>query len=721
MGDGMRTWSLTRAKTLIGRNSKVQNATLLISVFLTLSALILWLGSLPKTNINQMSDIGLVSILPASAIFALLLLTISLVLALGQQQSNSYLLFLNVIVLVFMLYGASALVENMPRFAVTWRHIGVIGFIQDNGRIDPHIDAYFNWPGFFVLNAFMADSAGLHSAVTLGPWVAVFLNLLYLGPLMMIFTAATDNKQIAWLAVWIFYLGNWIGQDYFSPQGFNYFLYLVILAILVKWFKTATPEDKQLPSFRWSSFGVRWIQRFNEWLTRPENPNTPSEPVQRGGLVLILVTIFVAIVASHQLTPYPILLVVIALVLFKRISLRGLPLIMIMVLTVWLCYMASAYMRGHLSNIVEEFGQVNSSVNVGITGRVEGSSGHILVVRVRLVMSLAVWILALLGAVYRFRKGYGDATWLLLAVIPFGLFGLQDYGGEMLLRIYLFNLPFMAFFIAALLYDFPSTRFPALTRPTIIVVSIGLMAGFFFSRYGNEKMDYKTPEEIEAVQYLYSTAAPNSLWVAITPNLGWKFQDYDKYHYQVVTDEFLSNDVDGIVSRMKTSRYANAYLLMTRSQQVNTELGYNVSVSEWEQFELSLIESRKLRLVFSNRDAQIFGLIDNTGDEGISRSEFPSKRSNDSPIRSIVVLAFLAVIPGWVIVRRLRFNNPLDTFVLAIAMSFALETVLALGMIYAEVWRPGWMLFGLVGMSLFVLGFQRVKSWRAGHVSLNRL
>jgi hypothetical protein len=709
----MKTWALTRSKTsLIGRNSKVQIPTLLVSVSLTLGALILWLVSLPKADVNQMSDIGLASILSANAIFALLLLTISWVLALSQRQLNPWLLFFNVVALVFMLYGASALVEEMPRFAVTWRHIGVIDLIQDSGKIDPHIDAYFNWPGFFVLNTFMADSAGLHSAVSLGAWVAVFLNLLYFGPLMMIFTAATDNKHIAWLAIWVFYLGNWIGQDYFSPQGFNYFLYLVILAILVKWFKTTSAEEKKLADFRWSP--VRRIQEFiNTWLTRPENPNAPSNPAQRAGLVLILITIFIAITVSHQLTPYPLLFGATALVLFKRISLRGLPLIFLVVLTVVLCYMASIYMRGHLTNLVEEFGQVNSGVSSGVSQRVEGSPGHIWVVRIRLLTSLAVWGLAFCGAAYRFGRGYGDATWGILAIIPFGLFGVQDYGGEMLLRIYLFNLPFMAFFIAALLTDFPVIHRLGLTSLLVIVVCMGLTGGFFLSRYGNEKMDYKTPEEIEGVQYLYDTAPADSLWLAITPNLLWKFQDYDKYHYQVVTDEFLSHDIDGIVSLMKSSRYTNAYLLITRSQRVNVKLTYNIPASEWDQFEQSLLQSNEIRLVFSNRDVQIFGLANNVGSE--EPVAHPSKK-HEFPIRSIAILTFLSVVPGWVLVRQLRLKNPLDTLMLAIALSFALETILALGMIYTEVWEPHWMLVGLMGMSLFVLSLEWIKSRRDSHV-----
>ena len=43
--------------------------------------------------------------------------------------------------------------------------------------------------------------------------------------------------QARWLAAWLFCLLNWIGQDYFSPQGWTYLLYLLFVGFLVTWFR----------------------------------------------------------------------------------------------------------------------------------------------------------------------------------------------------------------------------------------------------------------------------------------------------------------------------------------------------------------------------------------------------------------------------------------------------------------------------------------------------
>ncbi|HET7638091.1 MAG TPA: hypothetical protein VFK47_05055, partial [Ktedonobacteraceae bacterium] len=216
-----------------------------VSVLLPLCALFLWVISLKDVNIRAMTDLGLVSVLPASIIIALAILTISFCLILRQPELRVPIILLHLFLLIFMLYGITTLVEEAPRFAIVYRHAGYTEYIMRTGSVDPNLDAYFNWPGFFVLSAFMTKITGYHDILPFAAWAPVFFNLIYLGPLYMIFTSATTDKRIVWLALWFFYMTNWIAQDYFSPQGLNFFFYLVIIAILLKWFKKPTPMRQQ--------------------------------------------------------------------------------------------------------------------------------------------------------------------------------------------------------------------------------------------------------------------------------------------------------------------------------------------------------------------------------------------------------------------------------------------------------------------------------------------
>jgi len=66
-------------------------------------------------------------------------------------------------------------------------------------------------------------------------------------------------------------------------------------------------------------------------------------------------------------------------------------------------------------------------------------------------------------------------------------------------------------------------------------------------------------------------------------------------------------------------------------------------------------------------------------------------------------------VPGWAFVSQLSLRDHLSTLVLSIALSLAIETILVTAMVYTEVWRPWWILTGLVGVSIVLLGTQWAK------------
>ena len=100
---------------------------------------------------------------------------------------------------------------------------------------------------------------------------------------------------------------------------------------------------------------------------------------------------------------------------------------------------------------------------------------HVFVVQFRLAMTLGFWVLALYGFLRRVRHGYLDLDAVALAFVPFGLLALQSYGGEMLLRVYLFSLPFMAFLAAAAFIPSPSRPLSAWPTRALAVAALGLI------------------------------------------------------------------------------------------------------------------------------------------------------------------------------------------------------------------------------------------------------
>jgi hypothetical protein len=501
-----------------------------------------------------------------------------------------------------------SIVEPQPRFPVTWRHAGITEYVVRKGSVDPLIDAYFNWPGFFTWSAFTERLAGLPNILGPAHWAPVFFNFLYLGPLLILFRGLTNNVRAIWLAIWLFFLCDWIGQDYYSPQAINVFLYLLVLAIVLRWFwrpaRSLTQTDPGRAPTR-----MERIRRRTEQLLA--NPNTEARLAVRGlraGLVAIVIILFVASVASHQLTPFAMLLPLVLLAVANVTTIRGLPVLMAVVLLAWLVYLAIGFLSGHFATLAIEFGRLGSNIGTSVGERIQGSADHRIVINARLVMTLAVWTLAALGFLRSSRHGRRYLIPAILAVAPLAYLAAQDYGGEILLRVYLFGVVFVAFLVATL---FVPRRVSKMSWPAValvFVIAVGLTGGFFIARYGNERMDWVSNEEAQGIAQLYSVAPPGSLLVGVTAHLPWKDQDYELYNYRPVGNVAAILDLP-TMRRTLAAEPKGAYLITTRGSDAYAELFLGHPPAEIDAFNAALNQAPFLKLVFSNRDSRIYRYV----------------------------------------------------------------------------------------------------------------
>lgn len=684
--------------------------TNVISPLLAIAALALFFTSLGAIDIRRIDDLGLISVLPPAVYGALLLLTVGFCLTLYRSRSE-LLLWSYCVALVVMLFGITSFIEPVPRFAATWKHIGIIEYIMRYGSVDPSIDAYFNWPGFFIFGAFFNDLAGFKSALDYAAWAPVLFNLLYLAPLVLLLDALSRDRRLVWLGVWLFYLTNWVGQDYFSPQGLDFFLGLVILAVLVRWFRPAdaggvqatrngagrvpawltktfyrlagwlTEEEAAPRSTRaawqaggmalvillawlgiWLAYLANWIvvnELVLQWLNyllgvialavvvrwfgpavtnRPVVPRSlagratshplgalvlrihdslaadaaspvPVYPGQRAGLLVLVVLVFAAIVPSHQLTPFVILASVATLVILERCTARSLPILLAVILGSWLSYAAVTFLRGHTDMVTGQIGQLGATVSMNVTARLAGSPGHQTVVYLRLLMTVAVWVLAGFGILRGLARGMVSLIALALAAVPFPLMILQPYGGEMILRVYLFALPFMIFFAALLFFPRPDAGRRWWTAVAIGLLSVVLMGTFFVTRYGNERMDYYTADEFQAVQALYAVAPPGAVLAAATSDVPWRYRDYAAYDYMTLAERGPLPDATAAVQLLTKRPAPAAYLILSRAQRAYAELFMGLSPAEWARFEASVRASPNFKLIYANQDAAVYVLV----------------------------------------------------------------------------------------------------------------
>ncbi|MFE0173925.1 lipopolysaccharide biosynthesis protein [Streptomyces sp. NPDC059002] len=578
---------------------------LVMALLLAAALLLYWLPvfGLGEQDLDRMGGLGLISILPAPTLIGAALLIVVFAALLWMDRPIKGLLLATLLATVVSLHALPAVIENEPRFATAWQHLGFMEYIDRTGSAVPDLDARWSWPGFFAAATFVAEACGVSDMTEVIRWWPLAMQLLYLAPMLLLVRSMRASWRAKWAGLWIFVLSGWVGQDYFSPQGFTYLLYIVFVAVLLVWFRAPR---------------VLWAKR------RPgECEVEPTGRRERAVLLLVLVVLFAATVPAHQLTPFVMLGVLAALVLFGRSELRGLPILFAVLVAVWLGFLAEPYWSGHFDELFGGVGGVGGNVSSSVSGRIEGgSSTHRLVLYARVAMAGGVLAFACWGWWRRRFYKYSERSLLILAFVPFLGFGMQSYGGEMALRVFMFALPGAA--LLAGLALFPRAGITAEERDkdrvslaplAALMAGLVLMGGFLVARWGNEPFERIRQGEVAAMEYVYEHDDPTVrlLWMSndtvnnVTPAMPWGTRDMEKVEYVPTLAPADPVLVSGLVKALRDAG-PNSYLMVNRSQTVYLQLDAGYATS-WEPRLIRNLDNRQeLKKVLVNDDATLYTL-----------------------------------------------------------------------------------------------------------------
>ncbi|MCX5556490.1 lipopolysaccharide biosynthesis protein [Streptomyces sp. NBC_00038] len=571
-----------------------------------ISALLLyWVPALTLDDsaLDRMGGLGLISVLPLPTLVGAALLITVFASLLWMAREHKGLLLVTLLATVVSLHALPAVIETEPRFATAWQHLGFLDYIDRTGSAVPDLDARWSWPGFFAAAAFVAKACGVRDLTEVIRWWPLAMQLLYLAPMFLLVRSMRASWRAKWTGIWIFVLSGWVGQDYFSPQGFTYLLYLAFVAILLVWFRAPR---------------VLWTKR------RPgEAEVEPTNRRQQAVLLMVLIGLFAATVPAHQLTPFVMLGVLAVLVLVGRSELRGLPILFAVLVAVWVGFMAEPYWSGHFNELFGGVGGVGGNVSSSVSGRIEGgSSTHKLVLYTRVLLAAGVMTLACYGWWRRRENKYRERSLLVLTFVPFLGFGMQSYGGEMALRVFMFALPGAAMLAALAL--FPRTGVTAKERDrdrvslaplAALMAGLVLMGGFLVARWGNEPFERIRPGEVAAMDYVYAHDDPTVrlLWMSndtvenVTPSIPWGARDMEKVEYLPTLAPVDPVLVSGLVKALKDAGL-NSYLMINRSQVVYLQLDVGYSPTWQTRLLKNLDERQELKKVFVNDDVTMYAL-----------------------------------------------------------------------------------------------------------------
>ncbi|WP_416983137.1 hypothetical protein [Streptomyces sp. T028] len=532
----------------------------------------LWAYSLPRIGFRHMDDYGLLDRLPVAYYLSLLVLTAGFVLSLRRAGTAPWWPAAHCAALLFALKAPPAILYDAVRYPWASKHDAIVntllagGELRPNAALSGNMSAYDQWPGFFTLNAGLVRAFGVESAVAYANWAPIVLGLLMMPVLVLIYRTFCEDWRLIWTAVWIFQLANWVGQDYFAPQALAYLLHLTVLAVVLRHF------------VRPGSAGRLRDRTFLDPVAAPVPP--PTDNRQRAICVAILAPLIAAVNATHQLTPVMLTICLLALSFTRRYRNYGLLVVTALLMLTWDLTMGRPLFVETLATVRKSIGELTQNSRAGYAGQLTGP-GPELAGTANIVMVLLVAVLAGTAVVLRRRLTRSALPLLLVSVAPVPLFAVNDYGGEMLFRVYLFALPGAAFFAAAALVPALAgshrTRARAVWRrasafvlPAVLLV---LLAGFLPSYYGKERMFYTPPEETALVTRALDQAPDGSLILATSGSFPQALHRYDRLEHWFFAEQPLPDNekmlkdpvsylVDGIPPGTK------AYVVLTRTQDI---------------------------------------------------------------------------------------------------------------------------------------------------------
>ncbi|MFF6792982.1 hypothetical protein ACFY9C_28375 [Streptomyces filamentosus] len=534
----------------------------------------LWGLALPLVDFRSMEDYGLLDRLPLPFYASLVLLTAGFLVALRRAGTAPGWPLVHCVALLVVLKAAPAVLYDAVRYPWASKHDAVVSALLGAGELRPYaglsgnMSAYDQWPGFFTLNAALVRAFGVESTAAYLNWAPIVLGLILLPVLVLLYRTFTEDWRLVWTAVWIFQLANWVGQDYLAPQGLAYVLHLTVLTVVLRHF------------VRPGTAGRLGDRAALDPAAAGVPPATSTR--QRAIGVLVLAPLILAINAVHQLTPVMLCVVLAALCLTRRYRNLGLLAVTGLITLAWDLTMGRPLFLETLATLKDSLGRLTQNSRAGYTGQLTGP-GPELAGRAGIAMALAVALCAVVAVLARRRLTRSTLPLLLASAAPLPLFAVNDYGGEMLFRVYLFGLPGAAFFAAAALVPaaggarrsrgaLARRRVTAVALPAVL---LALTAGFLPAYYGKDAMYYTPPAESALVTRAIDRMPAGGLLLATSGSFPQALHRYDEVEHwwfceqdPAENERMLADPARYLADRIPPG--AAVHVVLTRTQDVYT-------------------------------------------------------------------------------------------------------------------------------------------------------
>jgi hypothetical protein len=397
-------------------------------------------------------------------------------------------------VLILCSTGMPSVVYPVSRFSTAWLLAGFTDSIAGTGVTPSGIDARFYWPAFFAQWAFFRDAGGATQLDTVLRWFPPAVVVVWTIGIYALARSMLGGTRAPWVAAWLFVGLNWIEQDYFSPQATGIVLMVTVLTFALGPLATRRTDAAGVPGWPAPNAEARRLPVLRRWLVAAMTPpNRPTLPPRQLLLIYFCASLcLLAAAPEHQITPFAIVGQLALLAVVGRFRGRGLVLVGVVAIVVFILIAGREFWINQLSLIVGTGDE--GALQAGVADRLQGDTGQVAVKYLRIIVPGLTWLLAIAGA-WTYWKRRRDLVPIGLAVVPMGFAAVQSYGGELILRIVLYGLPILAILGTDALRALVRSR-GRWVEPVLAVGMVVLFGVLVLIRGGNDSYQAVYPQEV---------------------------------------------------------------------------------------------------------------------------------------------------------------------------------------------------------------------------------
>jgi len=435
-------------------------------------------------------------------------------------------------------------------------YFSYIDYIDQFSHLNPAALWYHNWPGMCIWQSIVTDITGINNLDTIAFFGTFLMQFLVLLPLYFFFKHTIPRNNYRWAALWIFYLGNWIGQIYVSPQAMAFFLLMLLIIVLVK----AGLEK--------------------------EGNVTIAERMKA-------IIVIASLVITHILTSIAGFLSIAVLWITKKSKLISILIVAAVFIITWTMYGASTQFEYQLPIFLDRAFKLDTLFTSYFTGSSTTTSpSHTGINILRIAFSALFCIIGLSGVIIsRKFKEKADNTVLALAIVAIFMTFTGLYTFELIMRTYMFVLVPIGYFAVKLL----NSRITSGILCLVLLVALPLHV---ITHYGNAVRDTVPRGEIAYWHFIRKNTKGGYLIGGLRPR-EYSYAGYYKIDFQQLVwnnNLFTSDSIKG-----DEPQYINAGSYEQSIQEFNYD---NTRVIPETRARLK--KSNRYNLIYTNRDVNLY-------------------------------------------------------------------------------------------------------------------